>query len=114
MIELLAQLTAAYMGTFMTVMLASYAPILIIAQCAKKTPEPHGVYKPGHLPTFVDPESKEADTYYSMKSEVAFPKKDKDGNVIPEGKVEEESPKQQPHDAKPTDEVAPAQAKKNT
>ncbi|VDM44115.1 unnamed protein product [Toxocara canis] len=85
MIELLAQLTAAYMGTFMTVMLASYAPILIIAQCAKKTPEPHGVYKPGHLPTFVDPESKEADTYYSMKSEVAFPKKDKDGNVIPEG-----------------------------
>uniref|UniRef100_A0A0M3I4Y9 DUF1816 domain-containing protein n=1 Tax=Ascaris lumbricoides TaxID=6252 RepID=A0A0M3I4Y9_ASCLU len=115
MIELPAQL-AVHLGTFITFIFASYAPIIFIVQCAKKKPEPHGAYKPGHLPTFVvvefqDPEAKEADTYYSMKSEVAFPKKDKYGNVIQEGrryntfkdfeKVEEPADPQQPQQPQP-------------
>uniref|UniRef100_A0A915B3V9 Uncharacterized protein n=1 Tax=Parascaris univalens TaxID=6257 RepID=A0A915B3V9_PARUN len=106
MLELPIQL-AVHLGTFIIFIFASYVPIIFIVQCAKKKPEPHGAYKPGHLPTFVDPDAKEADTYYSMRSEVAFPKKDQYGNVIQDEKIEEPVDPQQPQQPQSSDVKIP-------
>ncbi|CAD5233172.1 unnamed protein product [Bursaphelenchus xylophilus] len=39
-------------------------------------------YKPGHLPEFADPEEKTTDTFYGIKSALAFPPKNPDGTPI--------------------------------
>ncbi|KAI6199466.1 hypothetical protein M3Y96_00630200 [Aphelenchoides besseyi] len=38
-------------------------------------------YKPGHLPEFADPEEKDTDTFYGVKSALAFPVKNPDGTL---------------------------------
>ncbi|VDK89246.1 unnamed protein product [Onchocerca ochengi] len=59
--------------TFITSITGSITIAIVLLTCAlRKSKRP---YKPGHLPQFMDPNAKEADTYYGMRSTVAFPVK---------------------------------------
>uniref|UniRef100_A0A1I8EUI8 Uncharacterized protein n=1 Tax=Wuchereria bancrofti TaxID=6293 RepID=A0A1I8EUI8_WUCBA len=59
--------------TFITSITGSITIATVLLSCAvRKSKRP---YKPGHLPEFVDPNAKEADTYYGMRSTIAFPVK---------------------------------------
>ncbi|VDO10420.1 unnamed protein product [Brugia timori] len=59
--------------TFITSITGSITIASVLLSCAvRKSKRP---YKPGHLPEFVDPSTKEADTYYGMRSTIAFPVK---------------------------------------
>ncbi|VDN03430.1 unnamed protein product [Thelazia callipaeda] len=58
-----------------TISVAIIISIAIVLSCTvRKTKQ--RAYRPGHLPDFEDPDSKEADTYYGMRSAVAFPTKE--------------------------------------
>ncbi|KAM3716569.1 ABC multidrug transporter lscH [Dirofilaria immitis] len=59
--------------TFITSITGSIIIAIVLLSCALKKPK--RPYKPGHLPQFLDPNAREADTYYGMRSTIAFPVK---------------------------------------